>query len=65
MAQLSGGKYFHIDEVKDLVKAIPNRIRTIENQSPPKPVWDTSRMLILLVVLLGFEWALRKRFKLL
>ena len=65
IAELSGGKYFHIDELSELVQAVPNRIRTIENQSPPKPVWDTSRMLVLLVLLLGIEWAMRKRFKLL
>ena len=45
--------------------AVPNRVRTIETQSPARPVWDNASLLMILVILLGLEWALRKRFKLL
>ncbi len=65
LASLSGGQYFEIDETKKLADAVPNRVRTIETQSPARPVWDNASLLMILVILLGLEWALRKRFKLL
>ena len=63
-ATSTGGAYFEADEADALLDAIPDRTRKLEIQSDPKPLWDTMRMLVLFVVLLSIEWALRKRFKL-
>jgi hypothetical protein len=65
IAKLTGGQYFDIDQTGQLAASLPDRIRRLELRSPPMPVWDTNRVLILIAVLLSLEWALRKRFKLL
>jgi hypothetical protein len=65
LAETSGGKYFDVDQVYELAAAIPDRTRTIALQSKPFPLWDTNRVLLVLVALLSLEWALRKKFKLL
>ncbi|MEM9479387.1 MAG: hypothetical protein AAGA58_07020 [Verrucomicrobiota bacterium] len=65
VAEETGGKYFQIHQLEELVAALPNRIRRLETRSQPIPLWDTNRILFLLVGLLGIEWALRKRLKML
>ena len=65
LATASGGRYFSVDEVAQLPGLIPARQQSIVIQGKPVPLWDTSRMLLLVVALLAAEWALRKRFKLL
>ncbi len=65
LAEASGGRYFDVDQLDQLPAAVPDRRRTLDVQSKPIPLWDTSRVLLLLVGLLTVEWALRKRFKLL
>ncbi|MEM0895864.1 MAG: VWA domain-containing protein [Verrucomicrobiota bacterium] len=65
LTEETGGKYFRINELDELVSALPNRIRRLETRSQPIPLWDTNRILFLLVGLLGIEWALRKRMKML
>ncbi len=65
IAATTGGAYFDIDQTAGLAAALPDRIRRLEMRSQPIPIWDTNRVLILIVVLLTIEWALRKRFKLL
>jgi hypothetical protein len=65
LATMSGGKYFDIDQTAALAVAVPDRIRHLETRSSPIPIWDTNRVLILLVTLLTLEWAMRKRYKLL
>ncbi|MCH7726662.1 MAG: hypothetical protein IH991_09315 [Planctomycetes bacterium] len=72
-AEHSNGKYFHVDEVDELLATVPNRIKTIE--IPAKPVMIFSPddnedrrfnlLLIAFVVLLGVEWSVRKACKLL
>ena len=64
LAEESGGKYFSLDELDELVTAIPDKTRHIDLQSKPLPLWDTRNLLFLLVGLLCVEWAVRKRFKL-
>lgn len=61
----SGGQYFELDQLDNLLEAIPNRIRRLETPSSPIPIWDTMRVFLLLAFLLGLEWAMRKRFKML
>ena len=65
LASLSGGKYFEIDELEQLAAAVPDKTETIEVRGKPDPLWDVRGMLVALVGLLGAEWAIRKRFKLL
>jgi len=64
LATRSGGKYFEIDQVGDIPALVPDRQETIVVAGKPAELWDSSRLLILLVVLLTVEWGVRKRFKL-
>jgi hypothetical protein len=65
IATVSNGAYFDIDEIQKLPARIPAKTKESEYRSKPRLLWDTNRMLILLMVLLTGEWALRKGFKLL
>ena len=65
LATLSGGKYFDIDQLDELAAAVPDKTETAVIRSKPDPLWDVRGMLVVLVGLLGCEWFLRKRFKLL
>ncbi len=65
LADVSGGKYFDIDELNELPASVPHAEQMIDVRGTPVPLWDTRRILLLLVGLLGVEWAVRKRFKLL
>lgn len=64
LAAASGGRYFVPGSIGELAAAIPDRQQTISIQGKPIPLWDTSRMLLIIVSLLVVEWALRKRWKL-
>jgi uncharacterized membrane protein len=67
LAELSGpgGRYFDLSEIDQVVAAVPDKTQVVETRSPPEPLWDIPEVLIALVVLLGIEWAVRKRNKLL
>ena len=70
IAEQSGGKYFRLTDLQQLPAALPTLETRAEFNSPPRPVWDLNRLtrylaLLLPVALLGFEWAVRKWFKLL
>jgi hypothetical protein len=65
IAKLSGGQYFEANQLADLVAAIPDKTQIIEVREKPQPLWDKQGLLGALVGLLGVEWLLRKRFKLL
>lgn len=64
LATASGGRYFELSSLGQLPSAIPNRQQTISIQGKPISLWDTSRMLLVIVGVLVAEWALRKRWKL-
>lgn len=69
IAEQSGGKYFRLTDLQQLPAALPTLETRAEFNSPPRPVWDLNRLtrylaLLLPVALLGFEWAVRKWFKL-
>jgi hypothetical protein len=65
LANLSGGRYFELSELDQLINEVPDKTNTMEIRSAPNPLWDIPSVLIFLVVLLGLEWAVRKRNKLL
>lgn len=64
LAELSGGKYFEVSQLKELAAAIPDKSETIEVRDKPDPLWDVRGMLFALVLLLGVEWFVRKQCKL-
>jgi len=65
LANLSGGRYFDVDQLDQLADAAPDRTEIVETRSQPRPLWDVQGMLIALVGLLCAEWLIRKRFRLL
>ncbi|MBM4042362.1 MAG: VWA domain-containing protein [Planctomycetes bacterium] len=60
MAERSKGCYFAIEEAGQVAAAIPDRHETIIVREKPQNLWDTTRLLGLLAVLLTIEWAVRK-----
>lgn len=64
LANLSGGQYFEVNQLKDLAAAIPDKSQTIEVREKPDLLWDVRGMLFGLVLLLGVEWFVRKQCKL-
>jgi hypothetical protein len=64
IAERSGGQYVPIAEFGSVADAIPDRHETTVVQGRPIALWDTNRALLLFVVLLTIEWAIRKRHRL-
>lgn len=58
--QSFNGRYWEVDQVQELAKAIPDLHEVVPIRSRPVTLWDNGTMLALLVCLLAFEWALRK-----
>lgn len=65
LASASGGAYFEVDQIDQIPARIPEKVRHSEFPDKPRLLWDTNRLLLLLVGLLSIEWAMRKGFKLL
>jgi hypothetical protein len=65
LATLSGGKYFEPNQITELLAAVPDKTEVLESRSPPEPLWDIPAVLWFLVILLGLEWWIRKKNKLL
>lgn len=70
MAEISGGRYFTLDQWSEISKIVPEKVSETQYESRPEPLWDQTQWLrwsffILPVLLLTLEWALRKRAKLL
>ncbi len=61
IADRSGGQFVPLDELPNVYQNMPDRKKTTIVHGRPVPLWDTNRMLVLIVVLLSLEWALRKR----
>ena len=64
IAVTTGGGYYNPDEIAAIPNAIPDLSRNLSYDSPPMPIWDNRIVFILLVLLLVFEWAFRKKYKL-
>lgn len=70
MAEISGGRYFSLDQWAEVAKIVPEKVSETQYESRPEPLWDQTQWLrwsffMLPVLLLTLEWALRKRAKLL
>ena len=64
IAVTTGGGYYNPDEIAAIPDAIPDLSRNLSYDSPPMPIWDNRIVFIVLVLLLVFEWAFRKKYKL-
>ena len=60
-----GGQYIHINETGELPNLIPSKTTELVLDGQPISLWDRGWTLIVLIVLLGVEWAVRKRARLL
>jgi hypothetical protein len=60
-AESAGGEYLDIDEVGRLTELIPSRRASLVLTGQVDHLWDRWWTLMILVALLGTEWALRKR----
>ena len=70
MAEISGGRYFTLDQWSEISQIVPEKVSETQYESRPEPLWDQTQWLrwsffMLPVLLLTLEWALRKRAKLL
>ncbi len=60
LAEGSGGKYYSIEEVSQLVNQIP-LVESATSTIKDVDIWDMPLIFGLLIAMLGFEWFLRKR----
>ncbi len=65
VAEQSGGAVVPLEEAANLADKIPNRRESLVVKAKPIDLWDNWPVLVALIILLGFEWAMRKRFHLL
>lgn len=59
------GRYYNIDQVNEIIDAIPDRHESTTIKSRPIPLWDRWWTLAIIAGLLSFEWAIRKWVRLL
>ena len=64
LAERSGGALVGLDQVEQLAEYLPNRRESVVVLGKPQPLWDNGTVLSLLVMLLGIEWILRKKARL-
>jgi uncharacterized membrane protein len=60
IADLSGGKFLEIDQLSEL-SALVNRAPKISPQVRHRSLWDHWLIIVLIVVLAGAEWIIRRR----
>lgn len=60
LTRVGGGAYLPVDEWEALAGMLPDRREVIRIPGRPVPLWDTNRLLLLLVLLLSLEWGIRK-----
>ncbi len=60
VARRTGGRFFRLAELGELAGAI-SRSRPLVTEEDEKPIWDHWWMLIVLTLVLGAEWLIRKR----
>src|SRR5262249_21136687 len=60
LADQTGGRYFEIDEARELPKIIEDRSQTVIVRERPRPLWDNAYVLAAVVGLLTIEWIIRR-----
>ena len=60
LAEVSGGKYYAMEEAAQLVNQIP-LVESATSKITDVDIWDIPLIFGAVIVLLGFEWFLRKR----
>ena len=60
LANMSGGKYYPIDEASQLVNQI-SLVESATSEITDVDIWDLPLIFGIILLLLGFEWFLRKR----
>ncbi|MFA7235521.1 MAG: vWA domain-containing protein [Phycisphaeraceae bacterium] len=63
LAAKTDGRLVTLDQLDQLPSWLPQRSQTIVIPGRPIDLWDNSRMMFLLLAMLIFEWAMRKRLK--
>ncbi len=63
VAAHTGGSYIPLERAGELPALIPALRETIVVSGNPVPLWDSPIVVILLVIVLGIEWWVRKRSK--
>jgi len=65
LAETSGGAYFTLDQADEIPDRIESQHAETVTAGTPIVLWDSVWTLVVLVGLVGVEWALRKRWRLL
>ena len=65
LAESTGGRFVRIEDAADLPDWIESAAQTRTERGPRRDLWDRWWVMLLLVFLLGTEWALRRRYQLL
>jgi hypothetical protein len=65
IASRSGGQYFDFADADRVAASLADKRERTAVPGKPIELWDTNRLLLLIVLLLTAEWALRKYYKLL
>jgi hypothetical protein len=61
LAASTGGAYRPIERARELAELVAARARAGDRLHEERPVWNAPGLLLLLALLLGLEWFLRKR----
>ncbi|MCK6491258.1 MAG: hypothetical protein L6R48_23650 [Planctomycetes bacterium] len=61
LAAAGGGAYRPVERARELVEQITAKARAADRLREERPVWNAPGLLVLLALLLGLEWFLRKR----
>lgn len=65
IAETTGGRFFEIQEMKQLLGSLPQGNPTRLGTLPPEPIWNSTWIALLVVSLLTAEWLLRRKARLL
>ena len=61
-AEISGGKFFTIEEASLLSEQLPAPRQLAVDAQPPRSLWNTHVLVALFVIVLTSEWILRRRY---
>lgn len=61
LAQQTGGRYIPLDQASELPERIPDASHVRTTRGADRPLWDRAWVMLLVAMLLGVEWALRRR----